>query len=79
MSENSPEAVFEHCSKIIYETENFAAAFKPNIAFFEQHGAAGITVLLRIMQLIPQDIPIILDCKRGDIGTTAQVQYHTSV
>lgn len=52
-----------------------AVAFKPQLAFFECHGAAGIealdTILAHIRSIDP-DFPIILDAKRGDIGSTAE-------
>ena len=34
-------------------------------------GAEGVTVLERVLKLIPDDVPVILDAKRGDIGNTA--------
>jgi uridine monophosphate synthetase len=49
----------------------FAAAFKPNAAFFEAFGAAGIEALHEVIAAIPRDTPVILDAKRGDISTTA--------
>jgi len=55
------------CIKIIEETHEFAAAFKPNIAFFEALGAEGFLALQEVIAAIPKDIPVILDCKRGDI------------
>jgi orotidine-5'-phosphate decarboxylase len=48
-------------------------AYKPNSAFFEQFGAEGMTLLNDVISLIPDGIHVILDCKRGDIATTAQV------
>ncbi len=52
----------------------YAAAIKPNLAFFEAYGSAGIAALERIRATIPPDIPVIADAKRGDIGTTAARQ-----
>jgi orotidine-5'-phosphate decarboxylase len=51
-----------------------AAAIKPNLAFYEAFGAAGIAVLERLRTTIPADIPVIIDAKRGDIGSTAARQ-----
>lgn len=51
-----------------------AAAFKPNIAFFEAFGSAGVAALERLRARIPADIPVIVDAKRGDIGSTAARQ-----
>ena len=49
----------------------FAAAVKPNLAFFEAFGSAGLAVLERLRERIPPEVPVILDAKRGDIGSTA--------
>ena len=49
----------------------YAAAIKPNLAFYEAFGSAGIAALERIRACIATDIPVIMDAKRGDIGTTA--------
>jgi orotidine-5'-phosphate decarboxylase len=52
----------------------YAAAVKPNLAFFEAHGSAGIAALERLRALVPAQVPFIADAKRGDIGTTAAKQ-----
>ena len=52
----------------------FAAAVKPNLAFFEAFGSAGLAALERLRATIPADVPVIMDAKRGDIGTTAARQ-----
>ena len=49
----------------------YAAAVKPNLAFFEAFGSPGIAALERLRALIPGDLPVVLDAKRGDIGTTS--------
>ncbi len=59
------------CLRLISATAPFAAAFKPNSAFFEAHGAAGWQALAEVIAAVPADIPVILDAKRGDIGNTA--------
>jgi orotidine-5'-phosphate decarboxylase len=52
----------------------YAAAVKPNLAFYEAYGSAGLAVLERLRATIPEDIPVIADAKRGDIGSTAARQ-----
>jgi orotidine-5'-phosphate decarboxylase len=52
----------------------FAAAVKPNIAFFEAFGSSGIAALERLRASLGPDVPVIVDAKRGDIGTTAARQ-----
>jgi orotidine-5'-phosphate decarboxylase len=56
--------------RVIAETSDYAAAFKPNMAYFEAMGIEGIRVLEQILAAIPAGIPIILDAKRSDIGET---------
>lgn len=68
----TPEAAEGFCINIINQSHHCAAAFKPNSAFFECFGSAGFDALKRVIDAIPADIPVILDCKRGDIDTTAQ-------
>lgn len=72
LPEPSAAAALTFCLEIVAKTHPYAAAFKPNCAFFEAFGAAGIEALLEVVRAIPKDVPIILDCKRGDIDTTAQ-------
>ncbi|HEY4228311.1 MAG TPA: orotidine-5'-phosphate decarboxylase [Candidatus Limnocylindrales bacterium] len=52
----------------------FAAAVKPNLAFFEAYGSAGWAALERIRARIPADVPMIADAKRGDISSTTARQ-----
>jgi orotidine-5'-phosphate decarboxylase len=51
-----------------------SAAVKPNLAFFEAFGSAGLAALERLRATIPPDVPLIADAKRGDIGSTAARQ-----
>ena len=52
----------------------YAAAVKPNLAFFEAFGSAGIAALERLRGRVPADVPFVADAKRGDIGSTAARQ-----
>ena len=63
---------------IILSTSSYAAAYKPNIAFFEAFGGPGLQLLVKIIETIPKDIPVILDNKRGDIDTTAEAYAKSS-
>ncbi len=49
----------------------WAAAVKPNLAFFEAYGSAGYAALERVRAAVPADVPVVADAKRGDIGSTA--------
>lgn len=57
---------------IIEATAPYAACFKPNIAFYEQHGLDGLRALEATLAAIPDGIPVIGDVKRGDMGNTAE-------
>jgi len=68
----------EFCLNLVKQTSRYAAAFKPNAAFFEVFGAEGWTALQEVIEAIKEEsrrqgslIPIILDAKRGDIASTA--------
>lgn len=62
------------CEVLLDATLPYAAAVKPNLAFFEAFGSAGVTALERLRGRVPADVPFIGDAKRGDIGTTAARQ-----
>lgn len=64
-------AVYTFCSAIMEATADLVCAFKPNIAFFEALGTDGMDALRRLLKA-PRHAPIILDAKRGDIGSTAE-------
>jgi orotidine-5'-phosphate decarboxylase len=59
---------------VIEAAAPFAAAVKPNLAFFEAFGSDGLAALERIRASLPSDLPVVLDGKRGDIGTTVARQ-----
>ncbi|HJS20786.1 MAG TPA: orotidine-5'-phosphate decarboxylase [Anaerolineales bacterium] len=74
----------DFCLALVKQTAPYAAAFKPNAAFFEVFGADGWTALQDVIAAINDEsnrrgsrIPIILDAKRGDIASTAEA-YATS-
>lgn len=69
---SGPEAIYKYCVAIVEATADSAAAFKPNLAFFESIGIEGWHVLNEVLGHVPEGVPIILDAKRGDIGSTAQ-------
>ncbi len=56
---------------IIDATADKVCCFKPNIAFYEALGAPGMELLRQTLSAIPRDVPVLLDAKRGDIGSTA--------
>ncbi len=67
-----------HTRKVIKATAGLAAVYKPNLAFFERWGSAGIEWLEETMEWIGESALTIGDAKRGDIGNTGR-QYATSL
>lgn len=57
--------------RLIEATSDLVCCYKPNIAFYEARGAAGMTALRETLAAIPPETPFIIDAKRGDIGSTA--------
>jgi len=79
LKEPSAASAREFCLNLVKQTSRYAAAFKPNAAFFEVFGADGWTALKDVIDAIQEEsnrmgsmIPVILDAKRGDIASTAE-------
>ena len=70
-----PEAIDRFCRDIIAATADTVCAFKPQIAYFAAQGAEDVLAgLITHIHAEHPGIPVILDAKRGDIGSTAR-QY----
>jgi uridine monophosphate synthetase len=79
LKENSAASALDFCLNLVKQTSRYAAAFKPNAAFFEVFGAEGWSALKEVIDAIQAEsnrmgsmIPVILDAKRGDIASTAE-------
>ena len=79
LPEPTVEAALTFSLNLVKQTARYAAAFKPNAAFFERFGAPGWDALKRVIDAIAEEsarmgsmIPVILDAKRGDISSTAE-------
>jgi len=66
------EPVLPFNRRIIEATADLVCAYKPNLGFYLQWGAAGVIALERTIAAIPDHIPVILDAKIGDIGNTQE-------
>jgi len=78
---NSEDPVYEFNRNIIDATIDLAVAYKPNFAFYESRGIAGIRSLERTMKYLESfrgEVFTIADAKRGDIGNTS-AQYARGV
>ncbi len=70
---NESDAVFAFCRDIADATAEYACAFKPQIAHFAALGAEdALQRLIAHLHAVHPGVPVILDAKRGDIGSTAQ-------
>jgi len=79
LKERSAASALDFCLSLVKQTARYAAAFKPNAAFFEVFGAEGWTALRQVIEAVQEEsnrmgsmIPVILDAKRGDIASTAE-------
>jgi len=69
---NKADPIFEFNKAIIDNTKDLVCAYKPNMAFYEMYGVYGLQALIKTIEYISmQEVPVILDAKRGDIGNTA--------
>jgi orotidine-5'-phosphate decarboxylase len=72
---DKPDAIFRFCAEIADATADLACAFKPQIAYFAARRAEDqLEALIAHIHEKHPNIPVILDAKRGDIGSTAE-QY----
>lgn len=74
--EPNTESVIHFCQAIIGATLPFAAAYKPNLGFFTALGRTGFNALWTVRHSIPPEVPVILDCKVGDVDETARAYAH---
>ena len=65
------EAIRRFNAAVVEATADVVCAYKPNLGFYAAHGLEGLAALVETRRLVPPEIPVILDCKVGDIGSTA--------
>ena len=75
---DSAAGIIAQNRRIIEATAPYAAAYKPNMAFYEAFGPPGLEALVETISIIPDGIPVILDAKRCDIDATAEA-YATAM
>ena len=72
---DKPAHIFDFCAAIVDATHDVVCAFKPQIAYFAAHRAEHqLEQLVAHIRQVAPAVPVILDAKRGDIGSTAE-QY----
>jgi orotidine-5'-phosphate decarboxylase len=70
-----PERFVAFNRAIVESTADLVCAYKPNAAFYEAHGPAGVEALVRTIALIHEiapAVPVLLDAKRGDMANTSR-------
>lgn len=73
--QGKPNAIFEFCAAIVDATADLVCSFKPQIAYFAAHRAEDqLEALIEHIHTNHPGVPVVLDAKRGDIGSTAE-QY----
>ncbi len=70
-TERNCQALLAWNKAVIEATSDLVCCYKPNIAFYEALGQPGMVLLRATISSVPSDIPVLLDAKRGDIGSTA--------
>jgi orotidine-5'-phosphate decarboxylase len=63
-------AVEDFLHGIVDATHDLVCCFKPNLGFFEALGMPGQIALRRVLEVIPDGIPVLVDAKRGDTPQT---------
>jgi len=71
VSGSEEERLVRWGNEIIEQTADLVCCYKPNFAFYEQYGPEGLRALRETIAAVPDDIPVLLDGKRGDVGHTA--------
>lgn len=73
--QGNPQKIYDFCAAIVDATADLVSSFKPQIAYFAAHRAEDqLERLMQHMRSTAPHVPVILDAKRGDIGSTAE-QY----
>jgi orotidine-5'-phosphate decarboxylase len=69
---SEPDPVFAFNRAIVEATADLVCSYKPNLGFYEALGQPGWEALTKTLAVIPNNVPVIGDAKRGDVGHTMQ-------
>jgi len=73
--QHDPARIFDFCATIVDATKDLVIAYKPQVAYFAaQRAEEQLERLIAHIHKTAPGVPVILDAKRGDIGSTAE-QY----
>jgi orotidine-5'-phosphate decarboxylase len=74
--ERSPAGIARFVRAIVEAVGDAVSSYKLNLAFYERWGREASWLLDQALAALPKDRPLILDAKRGDVGSTAQAYAH---
>ena len=61
------------CKSVIEATADHVCAYKPSLGFYQAMGSAGVELLLEVRELLPPDLPLIIDLKHGDLNSSSAI------
>jgi orotidine-5'-phosphate decarboxylase len=74
--DRSPAGIARFLGTIVDAVGDSVSSYKLNLAFYERWGREASWLLDQALKILPADRPVILDAKRGDVGSTAQAYAH---
>jgi orotidine-5'-phosphate decarboxylase len=74
--DRSPQGIARFVSAMVEAVGDSVSSYKLNLAFYERWGREASWLLGQALAALPEDRPVILDAKRGDVGSTAQAYAH---
>ena len=74
--DRSPEGIARFVAEMVEAVGSAASSYKLNLAFYERWGREASWLLGQALAVLPKDRPVIIDAKRGDVGSTAQAYAH---
>jgi uridine monophosphate synthetase len=61
---------------VIEATAPHVCAYKPSLGFYQALGPVGLELLLEVRDLVPRELPLIIDCKHGDLNSSSALAHY---
>ncbi|MFM7550362.1 MAG: bifunctional orotidine-5'-phosphate decarboxylase/orotate phosphoribosyltransferase, partial [Cyanobacteriota bacterium] len=61
---------------VIEATAEHVCAYKPSLGFYQALGPVGLELLLEVRDLVPRDLPLIIDAKHGDLNSASTLAHY---
>ena len=61
------------CKSVIESTSDHVCAYKPSLGFYQAMGSAGVELMVEVRELLPHDLPLIIDIKHGDLNSSSAI------